>query len=272
MGAYDFTTVHTAAGVLLAGGDPYAVPVYFAGDPLFYPLPTVLLLGLPLAAFPGPIAAAILNGVSAALLAFGLQRRDAWSLWMLLSPSFLFATWIGHLSPFLVAAVLFPILNPLVALKPSIGTALWVYRPNRWAVVGTLGLLAVSLLIQPTWPWGWLRNLRAAHHPVPLLHWWGPLLLVALVSWRDPSARLVAALACVPQIAVFADQLPLLLVAPSRLALLGLILTQWLGVLLFGVALGDGTAGALASCYVPALVVVLWPTLRHWYALLLESA
>jgi hypothetical protein len=40
-------------------------------------------------------------------------------------------------------------------------------------------------------------------------------LLIALLRWRRPEARVLAALACVPQTMRFIDQLPLLAVAQS---------------------------------------------------------
>ena len=40
-------------------------------------------------------------------------------------------------------------------------------------------------------------------------------MILAIVCWREPEGRLLLAMACVPQLLFFADQLPLALVARS---------------------------------------------------------
>src|SRR4029079_7018721 len=85
---------------------------------------------------------------------------------------------------------------------------------------GTVGggvLLAATLLIQPSWPSEWLRNLHSMPpHPMPIQLPGGFLILLVLLRWRRPEARLMAAMACVPQLMYFADQLPLWLVPRTR--------------------------------------------------------
>jgi hypothetical protein len=106
-------------------------------------------------------------------------------------------------------------------------------------VVGCLALLAASLAVSPNWPWHWLDalhepTLQRADRPVvlttylaPVLQPGGFLVLLALLKWRRPEARLLVALACVPQTPVAYEMVPLVLVAGARVELLLLTVLSW---------------------------------------------
>ena len=102
-------------------------------------------------------------------------------------------------------------------------------------------------------------------HPAPIFTPGGVLLLLALVRWRRPEARLVAAMACVPQLMYFADQLPLWLVPRTRreaMLLSALSIVAWAAALLIEVPAGrqpafDSGPFVLAGVYLPTLVMVL---------------
>jgi len=78
-------------------------------------------------------------------------------------------------------------------------------------------LLAVSLAVNPRWPWEWHEALAASTHFRPLIvRPGGVVMLAALLCWRDPDARLLLALAVIPQTGFFYDSLPACLVARNR--------------------------------------------------------
>lgn len=215
----DYVFPWQAARHLLAGRDPYTtltggLPAPFEW-PLLYPLTTVLAAA-PMAALPLPAASAITMAASAGLLAWALTR-DGWDpLWLLASAPFVMAVNLGQWSPLVVVAALLPPLGFLAALKPNLGVAIFCWRPDIRIAAGAAAAVLLSLLILPAWPLAWLQAVRTLEgHPLPLLSGGGAglALLLAAARWRRPEARLLLAMACIPQLLFFADQLPLLLVA-----------------------------------------------------------
>lgn len=215
----DYVHPWQGARHLLAGRDPFlalpgGLPAPFEW-PLLYPLTTVLAAA-PFAALPLPVASALTMALSAGVLAWGLTRDDWDPLWLLASAPFVMAVNLGQWSPLVVAAALLPSLGFLATLKPNLGVAVFCWRPDWRIAAGSAAVLLVSLLILPAWPAEWLRAVRSLEgHPSPVLSGGGAglVLLVALARWRSADARLLLAMACLPQLLFFADQLPLLLVA-----------------------------------------------------------
>lgn len=73
--------------------------------------------------------------------------------------------------------------------------------------------MLVSVAVRPSWVREWLATLsHTGHMVVPIAHSGGVLLVLALLRWRRPEARLLLALACVPQTALPYEAVPLLLV------------------------------------------------------------
>jgi hypothetical protein len=210
-------------------------------------------------------------GVSVALLTYGLARQTPASIISLVSAPALLATALGQWAPLLTAAVLFPWLAPVWVAKPTVGFALLVAYPSVRAVAGGAALLVGTLVLRPSWPVEWWENamhLSAAHpHPVPLLLPGGVLALLALLRWRRPEARLVAAMACVPQILLFADQLPLVVLVPrtfreragvATATLVGLAVARRLHGTNENLAFAGITqAAVLCTTYLPCLLLVL---------------
>jgi len=282
----DFLAFWYAARAFIHGLDPYAVTPsaapYFVNDRFFYPFPSVLVV-VPFAPFALPVAGALFFAVSSGLLAFALSRDGYARLTLFLSFPYVMAASLGQWAPLIMAAVLLPGLGFLAVCKPNIGVALSLARPTRAAVYGGAAVLVASLAFDVHWPMKWIANLRTMQgHPPPLFTLAGIVLVAALLRWRREDARLVLAMAAVPQLPMFADQLPLMLVARTRVEGMVLALLGHIGGVLW---IKTQTPGAhpsanaaiwvLAFAYYPALALVLRRpnegSLRDWLGCLAIS-
>ncbi len=265
--AADFTWAWRGAQLLLAGQNPYALitptGAYPFNDFLYYPLPA-LLLAAPLAWLSGPLAGAVFVGISSGLLCWGLLREGWQRLLIFVSPPYLYALFSAQWSPLIMAAALLPDLAFALAAKPNLGLAVLVAYPSRRRLLIFGAALALSLLVLPSWPLDMLGHISAHLNYTPLISWYGPLILLALPFWRAAPARLLLAMALMPQRLLY-DQLPLWLIPQTPRQLQLMTLASWAGVLL-GLALGRGDM-ALASTYLPALGLILWgrrAQIRRW--------
>jgi len=157
----------------------------------------------------------------------------------------------------------------LLVVKPNIGSALWLARPSREAVIGGAGFVLLALLVSPSWPHDWIAALRQQNeHLLPIIFRpFGFLLLLAGFRWRRPEGRLLLALALIPQNAMPYELLPLALI-PSNLVemfiyVAGTLLT--LGPTAVGLERGLSLAAIvsnnwpwmLGAVYLPMLLLVL---------------
>jgi hypothetical protein len=248
--------------------DPYSVvpsqAPYFISDPLVYPLPTVLTV-VPFSWMPLTIAGALFVGLSAVLLAWAITRDGYDRLPLFASFPFVMATSLGQWAPLVTAAALLPGAGFLAVCKPTLAAAFAFSRLTRSIIFGGAAFLIGSLALAPSWPARWLANLgHAAPHPAPLFTLAGVGCVLALVRWRREDARLVFGMAAVPQLAMFADQLPLMTVARTRVEAMVLALLSHIGGLTWLMTRSpkahpawDGTNLMLASVYLPALILVL---------------
>jgi hypothetical protein len=134
-------------------------------------------------------------------------------------------------------------------------------------VVGSIVVLVLSLIALPRWPIEWLHAIRSLPgHPAPILvlRGLGLVLLLAALRWRSPEGRLLLVSACVPQLLLFADQLPLLLVARTRGELVAITACSQVGFVVWFLLLKDGelyvlkaAPYVLLSVFLPALITVL---------------
>lgn len=155
--------------------------------------------------------------VSSALLAFGVVRKGWARLPLFLSVSFVIAARAAELSPLLAAGLCLPAVTTVFAAKPNLGLALLAasvrIRPVAYAAVGGIVLLVASLVIAPWWPTVWLPIVMStAQHSFPIAQHGGFLVLLALLRWRRSDARLIVALACIPQTLYWYEGLYLLLI------------------------------------------------------------
>jgi hypothetical protein len=228
----------------------------------------------PFGMLPLQAARLLFAALSAALLAYAVTRDGMWRLIMFLSAPFWYAAIRAQWSPLIAAATLLPALGVLAALKPTVGAAVVFAQRTQRAqlviMVASIALVVASLLIDPAWPSGWLASIRgAAQITAPIAHWrvGAPILLLGLLRWRRPEARLLVALACVPQSTIIYEGLYFMLVPRTRRGLLVASLGSYVGYMwqshyaLTAATLEElqyGAGDALVACfYLPALVAIL---------------
>ena len=274
----DIDAVILGARSLAMGRDPYVDSWRLIGPgwpwPLQYPAPAIVTV-LPLALLPLELGRALFVGLCLGLLTFALTREAWWPLVLLASGPVVEAGSVGQWSPLVTAGSLLPALAWVLACKPNLGVSLWLGSPDRRTArrlaFGVVAALIVSLVVFPTWPTSYLEAVSHSPHRSLVLRPFGWLLLAALVDWRDPSARLLAALALIPQSATFYDGLPALLAARRRgeaillsaLSLIGYLLAMIRdrSMLSYPGIVAQGWPYVLVTLYLPALALVL---ARRW--------
>jgi hypothetical protein len=252
-GAGDFHWALHLAGRLVGRQNPYDTPLEQ------YPLPAALP-ALPLLRIAPEIAAGIFYGVSSALLAFGLTRENYGRLRIFLA----FPYWAGFLTaqwpPIIAASAFFPMLLPVTMMKPQVGLPVFLTRLSRRGLLACLFLGVLSFAVMPQWPLLWFRQTHYYEHFVPLLIFPGPLLLLALLRYRDRDAWLLLLASIMPQ-RWFFDSFTLWLIPRSRREILLTAFLSWgAGVWRWFHQPANFTeVGRLAVIfiYLPMLVVVL---------------
>jgi hypothetical protein len=245
------------------------------GDPLVSnPFTTMIVVG-PLLLLPLPLAAPVFMGISSALLAFGLLREgEYWRLLVFTSLPYAHSLVTVQWAPLFAAALLLPPLLVLAPVKPQLGLVLLAAgRWNRRLLLATALFVLLSLLLYPAWPLDFFitGELTSYEGQIPALI--GPGLLVpllALLCWREPNARLLAAMALVPQ-RLWYDQLLLFLIPRSWQTLLLLSVCSWFVwafTVRMGLPLSIGFApltwlSIVLGLYLPALGILLWSERAH---------
>ena len=269
--AKDFSWPWRAARALLNGQNPYAVirptgPYPFNAG-LFYPLPAAII-AVPFAGLPPAVAGAAFMGLSSGLLGFGLARTRSGlaRLPLFMSAPFCMAALLVQWAPLMMVGAVIPALQFLGAAKPNVALACFAYRPTvRGVVLGAI-FVAISIAILPSWPFDWRDALREApRYRAPLTYFGGPILLLAALRWRRAEARTLLAMAVMPQLTLFYDQLPLWLVPTTVWRSLMLSALSWVAWAQWYPNRAVPTHVALARpwvfalIYIPALLLVLAP-------------
>jgi hypothetical protein len=222
----DFAQVWFAARALLRGVDPY--PLVGPGLeldwawPLLYPLPAGVI-AVPFAPFSQETASVLFSIIAGAAFAWALMEHGYATLFCFFGAPLHFAAETAQWSPLLSAALVVPAIGMLFVAKPTIGLAIFAARPSWWPIAGAVVFGGIAFVLQPHWVGSWLdaiaRNDAAwfphAPYRAPIAIPGGILALAALARWRRPEARLVAALACVPQTMMLYETVPLLLIPRS---------------------------------------------------------
>lgn len=232
----DFDQVWFAARSLFAGRNPYHEigpgQIFDWNAPLYYPLTAAVAVS-PLSLIERHLAAVLFAALASGLFIWAATRRSLAPAVVITSASAALAAEAVQWSPLLAAAFGIPWLGVVLSAKPTIGFAIFAARPTRVALVGTLLMLAVSIALLPSWPRDWLEALHhtslatagGTPYSSPILTPGGMVSVLALLRWRRPEARLVLALACVPQTTLLYETVPLFLV-PTTIVEGGVL---WLG-------------------------------------------
>ena len=240
--ARDFDQVWFAARALLGARNPYAeIGPGLAFDwpaPLYYPLTAAVAI-MPLAPLSRSAAAVIFAALASGAFVWAATRRSLAPAAVITSASAALAAETVQWSPLLGSVYGIPWLGAVLCAKPTIGFAIWIARPTRVAAIGALLLAAISLAFMPTWPADWLEALRhtslatpsGTPYFAPIKSAGGAFALLAVLRWRRPEARLVLALACVPQTPLLYETVPLFLVPHSITEAGVLWLGSWLAAL-----------------------------------------
>jgi len=206
--AGDFRWALHLAERLVARQNPYDTPLEQ------YPLPAAFP-ALPLIGMAPEIAAGIFCGISSALLAFGLTREGYGRLRIFLA----FPYWAGVITaqwPAIIAAsAFFPLLLPATMMKPQVGLPVFLTRLSRRGLLACIFVAALSFAVLPQWPVLWLRQTHYYEHFIPFVIFPGPLLLLALLRYRQRDAWLLLVASFMPQ-RWFFDSFTLWLIPKSR--------------------------------------------------------
>jgi hypothetical protein len=218
-GAADFGWSIHLAQRFLAGKNPYDTPNEQ------YPF-TAALFGMPFVRLRPEIAAAIFWGLSSFLLALGLARDGYHRLLVFLA----YPYWAGLLtaqwSPTIMASAFFPLLLPVTLAKPQVGLPILLTRISRRGLVACMILGLLSLALLPRWPWLWVGQTGYYQHFFAILIIPGPLVLLALLRYRDRDAWLLVLTSLMPQ-RWFFDSFILWLIPKSRRAILATVAFSW---------------------------------------------
>ena len=271
----DFRQVWYAGRALLHGSNPYDLigpgKVYENDFPLLYPI-TASIAVLPLSLLSFAIATLIFVWLSTAILVYGATRDGWYRMPMFISSAFVYASRRGQWSPALVSAWFLPWMGWVLAAKPNIGLAIFASAPSvrmmKWSIIGGVVLGTIGLILLPTWPGDWLAHLSDARHIAsPVTQPGGIFVLLALLRWRRPEARLLVALACVPHTMYWYDLLPLMVIPATIGESMAFALVTTSGLLFEQLLLSNGTSGApllrdfnamiIAVAYLPATAIVL---------------
>jgi hypothetical protein len=229
---------------------------------------------LPLATIGRSIAAVLFAAGASGAFVWAATRRSLAPAVVITSASAALAAETVQWSPLLGAAYGIPWLGALLCAKPTIGLAIWLARPTRAAVIGGVVLSGIALALVPSWPLDWLEALRhtslasAGGTPyfAPIKSAGGAFALLAILRWRRPEARLILALACVPQTPLLYETVPLFLVPYSITEGGVLWLGSWLAALWLSaagpfdsdLARFRVSVEAIGWClYFPAIIMVL---------------
>jgi hypothetical protein len=264
--ASDFDFVWIGLHALVHGQNPYkAVAEANVRGYLYYPMPA-LIVAAPLGLVSAAVARIIFAAVGMAALAYAASGRRGALFVGVFSASALVGALGGQWAPLLTAGVAVPWLSALWITKPSIGLALMIGYPRRECIIGGVVLLIVSFLVLPTWVGDWMASLGQPQYLPPILRPGGFLLLLALLKWRRPEGRMLAALTVIPHVTTLYETLPLFLIPANRFQGYILLALTFVAAAVEAWVVPGGTLDQqvtgrwpvlLVLVYLPALVMLL---------------
>lgn len=224
----DFDKPLCAADRLLRGTDPYSCSRQYEGqESASYPLTTIFFV-LPFLPF-GDMAGLVIFAASAAIMTFGLTRNgEIWRLLPLLSAPFWDAYWWLQWSPFFLGIALLPGLLLFSVVKPQLAMPLLLTQSRKRDWIGIVLLVALTLLIDPTWPLRWFTQIGGYDGYVLLfVPFLGSFMLLAWLRPLRRAARLLFFLSVMPQRGLYDSLLVWLIPSTARQMLL-LTASSWL--------------------------------------------
>jgi hypothetical protein len=257
--AGDFRWAVHLAQRLVARQNPYDTPLEQ------YPLPAAFV-ALPFLHVPPESAAGLFYGISSFLLALGLTRDHYRRLLVFFAYPYWAGLFVAQWSALITASAFFPLLLPATMMKPQVGLPVFLTRLSRRGLLACVFVAGLSLAVLPRWPWLWLGQTHYYEHFIPLLVFPGPLLLLALLRYRERDAWLLLLSAILPQ-RWFFDSLTLWLIPKSRREIVFPACFSWgAGIWRWFHQPANFTEVGRASViffYLPMLIVLL---LRSWSA------
>ena len=222
----DFDQLLVGAQRVTTGQTPYTLaPLPGLEWPIFYPMPAIVL-AMPVMYLAPAVAQSVFCGLTPGLCAWGLSKSGGAKLFGVGTWSYVLSISLGQWGPALMAAATIPALGWLAMAKPNIGLAVAAGYSFQWLKGRALAVnlvIGAALLLASFWlRSGWVQEWRAVlslptpHLILPLRIFGGPFLLLALLRWRRPEARLLTVLACVPQTFSSYDALILFLAVRTR--------------------------------------------------------
>ena len=264
--AADFRWALHLAQRVAAGQNPYDTPLEQ------YPL-TAALFALPFLRMSPEAAAGCFWGLSSFLLAMGLTRHGYSRLFVFLA----YPYWAGMITvqwtTIIFASAFFPLLLPVTMAKPQVGLPIVLTRLTRTGVMACAAVLGLSVVWLPSWPMLWIHQWQHYPHFVPLFVLPGPVLLLALVCYRNTDAQLLLWSALMPQ-RWFFDTFILWLIPKTRKAILYTAFLSWApGIWRWNHAPQSFTQvgrWTVLWLYMPMLVLILWQS-KPWQSKLWQN-
>jgi hypothetical protein len=218
-GAGDFGwSVHLAQR-FLARQNPYDTPLEQ------YPF-TAAQFAFPFVRLRPEVAAGVFYGLSSFLLALGLTRNGYHRLLIFLA----YPYWVGLVTvqwcTVITAAAFFPLLLPVTMAKPQVGLPVFLTRLTLRGFLACVAVGLLSLILLPRWPLMWMGQLGYYQHFFAVLVLPGPLILLAVLRYRDRDARLLLITSVMPQ-RWFFDSFILWLIPQARGEILVTVCFSW---------------------------------------------
>jgi hypothetical protein len=269
----DFDRSWLAARLVLDHQNPYALigpgKAYPWQWPFFYPI-TAAIAMVPLAWLPLAVARLVFVALSAGTFAFVITR-ESWARWpAVLSWCALVSAASGQWAPLLIAATVSPWSAGLLAAKPNLALALLAAQNRKvWigAAVGGMILALAAFVLFPAWLSAWRHQMSGFDTPPPIVSTLGFLMVLALIRWRDPRARLLLVMSIVPHTDGLYEELALFLVPSRLMESFALVIGSYVAAIVQGIAIqGDAAhvvyhaalarTGIIVCLYIPALIML----------------
>jgi hypothetical protein len=256
----DFDALYNSALRLLSGDKPY--PVAATWFP--YPFPAVLL-ALPFTAIPLDFARPVFDILVGWAFVYALWRhRGTFAVLAVVSGAYLFALLNGQIIPLVVAASLVPALGFVMAARPNTAAALLIWRPALVPLLGVIAFVLLSLVIRPSWPADWWIALQQDNTGLlpPVFRPFGLVLVLAAIRWRLPDARLLLAMAFIPQNSLPNELVALVLIPANLIEMSVYVAGSWIAVVLTQrMELSHSIADWSSASWPATLVLVYLPML-----------